>query len=253
MSRLQRIVLPLLGFAGLVVTWQVAASSVSPELSTMFPAPGEVAIALADLAASGALAQHVSASLVRFLVGYLLALAVAVPLGFVFGSAPRLWFAFDPLVQVLRPISPIAWFPLFSLWFGIGELPALVIIFMAAFYPALLATIAAVRSVDPVYLKVARNFGTSRLATQFGVVLPAALPGIASGARLAIGAAWIFLVAGEMLGVQTGLGFLIIDARNGLATEIVIACIVVIGVLGFILDRLVRICEARLIAAWKGV
>ena len=250
MSWAQRILLPMLVFAVLVVVWQAAAGTAPPEARALFPAPGDVWRAFGEIVASGMLLTHVSASLVRFLIGYSLALTAAVPLGFLLGSMPRAWTAFDPLIQVLRPISPIAWFPLFSLWFGIGELPAVVIIFMAAFYPALLATVGGVRAVDPVYLKVARNFGAGTLATQLGVVLPAALPAIATGARLAIGAAWIFLVAGEMLGVQTGLGFLIIDARNGLRTDLVIAAIIVIGVLGLVLDRLLRAAEAQVQRAW---
>lgn len=243
---------PLAVFVALVVVWHVAASSVPVEMRSLFPTPLAAAQALAEMVRTGALWTNAGASLLRFLVAYAAALGIAVPLGFLFGSVRSVWVAFDPLVQVLRPISPVAWFPLFSLWFGIGELPAFVIIFMAAFYPALLSTVAAVRSIDPVYVKVARNFGASRLTTLVGVVFPAALPAIAAGARLAIGSAWVFLVAGEMLGVQTGLGFQIVDARNGLRTDLVVASILLIGVMGLLLDRLVRIAEDQLRRAWGG-
>lgn len=252
MRRFERLLWPLVTFAALAVAWQVAAGSASPEFRSLFPTPGDVGRAFAELASAGTLLTHVGASLVRFAAGYVAALTVAIPLGFLFGSMRRLWGAFDPLVQVLRPISPIAWFPLFSLWFGIGEMPAFVIIFIAAFYPALLTTVAAVRRIDSAYLKVARNFRAGRTLTVLGVMLPAALPAIATGARLAIGAAWIFLVAGEMLGVQSGLGFLIIDSRNALRTDMVVAAIAIIGVLGLALDQLVRVAESSLARAWGG-
>ena len=149
-------------------------------------------------------------------------------------------------------MSPIAWFPLFTLWFGIGELPAVVIVFVAAFYPALLATVAAVRSVDPAFVKVARNFGESSLGTVLRVVVPAALPRMITGARIAMGSSWVFLVAGEMLGVRTGLGFLVVDARNALRTDLVLVAIVLIGLSGLGVDRLIGLIESFVKRRWGG-
>jgi len=130
-------------------------------------------------------------------------------------------------MQVLRPISPIAWFPLISLWFGIGNLPAIVIIFLAAFYPILLATVAAVRNVSPLYLKVATNFGASRRKILWDVIVPAAFPQI-----------------------TVGLGYLIIDSRNNLRTDLVLVGIVLIGLFGLIIDRLMGMGERWVKRQW---
>ena len=151
---------------------------------------------------------------------------------------------------MLRPISPVAWFPLAVLWLGIGNLPAIAIIFVAAFYPSLLATVSAVRRVDPAYLKVARNFGTPGAQLVFKVIVPAAFPQIAMGLRVAVGTAWVYLVAGEMLGARTGLGFLIIDARNFLRTDLILMAMALVGAIGFVIDRAVSFLELRLDARW---
>ncbi|MBE0476567.1 MAG: ABC transporter permease [Coriobacteriia bacterium] len=250
MRPLERILLPAAAFAALIGAWHAAAGAAAS--AVLFPGPRDVALGLAELAQTGRLAPYVAASLVRFASGYFAALALAVPLGLAFGMAARAWAAADPVVQVMRPISPIAWFPLFTLWFGIGEAPAVVIVFIAAFYPALLATVAAVRSVDPALLRVARNFGERRLARVWRVVLPAALPRIMTGARIAMGSSWVFLVAGEMLGVRSGLGFLVVDARNSLRTDLVLVAIVLIGLSGLLVDRAIGITEAAVRRRWAA-
>ena len=241
--------LPVLGIAFVLAVWQLVASS-GRYTDEQLPAPGAVARAALELWADGTLLSHVGASLSRFGIAYLAAVGAAVPLGLLFGLRPALWRAADPVVQLLRPISPVAWFPLSVLWLGIGNLPAIAIIFVAAFYPALLATVSAVRRVDPSYLRVARNFGTRDRQLVFKVVVPAAFPQIAMGLRIAIGAAWVYLVAGEMLGARTGLGFLIMDARNFLRTDLILLSMILIGVLGFIIDRSVAAAERRLDRVW---
>lgn len=147
----------------------------------------------------------------------------------------------DPIVQVLRPVSPIAWAPFIVLWFGIGDIPAIVVIFIAAFFPVLLTTVSAVRKVEPIYLKVARNFEIKGVALLWKIIFPAAFPVIANGLHIAVGTAWIFLVSGEMIGTQSGLGYLIVDARNSMRLDLVIAGIITIGFTGLLLDKLVRI------------
>ena len=154
-------------------------------------------------------------------------------------------------MQVLRPISPVAWLPFIVLFFGIGEAPAIVIIFLAAFFPVLLATIAAVQKLDPIYLKVAQNFGIGTPAIFTKIILPAIFPQIATGLHLALGTAWVFLVAGEMVGAQSGLGFLIIDARNNLRADLLMAAIIAIGLLGLLLDSAMSLAERRLCRAWS--
>jgi NitT/TauT family transport system permease protein len=194
--------------------------------------------------------RHIGVSLLRFAGGYGLALLAALPLGLLLGWWSRGLTALDPLIQVIRPISPIAWFPLAVLWFGVGNAPAVFIITLSAFFPILLATISGVRAVPSGYLRIAANLGAPRLLVARSVVLPAAFPTIVVGLRIALGTAWIHLVAGEMLGAQSGLGFLIVDARNFLRTDLIIAGMLVIGILGLALDRLVGLAEWRLRLAW---
>lgn len=234
---------------GVLTVWQTICSlQLYPE--SLLPSPLAVVEGLRELLREGNLWNYVLVSLLRFATGYLAAALVALPLGFLFGRCQLLWRAVDPLVQVLRPISPIAWFPLISLWFGIGNLPAIVIIFIAAFYPILLSTVAAVRAVPPLYFKVAANFGASRGTVLRDVIIPAAFPQITSGLHIAIGSAWIFLVAGEMLGVRSGLGYLIIDSRNNLRTDLVIVGILLIGVSGLVIDRLMGLAERHVKRQW---
>lgn len=244
-----RRLLPFAGIALLLVVWHLLAAS-GLYTADQLPGPLDALRASRETWSEGTLLPHVLASLARFAVAYGVAAGVAVPLGLLLGLRPTLWKAVDPLIQVLRPISPVAWFPLAVLWLGIGNLPAIAIIFVAAFYPTLLATVSAVRRVDPVYLKVARNFGTPAGQLVFKVIVPAAFPQIAMGLRVAVGTAWVYLVAGEMLGARTGLGFLIIDARNFLRTDLILMAMALVGAIGFAIDRTVSFLERRLDARW---
>lgn len=242
----------ILVIAGVIIVWQLLAwSGMYPVY--LFPPPLQVAQSLREGILSGQLLMHISASLLRFFTGYFLAALVAIPCGLFLGWYRKIGAAVDPLIQLLRPISPIAWFPLIALWFGIGELPAIIIIFIAAFFPLLLASQAAVKQVDPLYLKVARNFGSNQQDILLKVVIPASFPHIAMGLHLALGSAWVFLVAGEMLGVRSGLGFLIVDARNSLRTELVLAGILTIGTLGLLLDRTIWWVERYIRRRWGQV
>ena len=236
-------------FLLVLLGWQAVVSlGLYPE--HLFPSPAAVTTGFRELLSSGELWEYSWVSLLRFAAGYGLAAALALPLGLLFGRWSLLWRAIDPLVQVLRPVSPIAWFPLISLWFGIGNLPAVVIIFLAAFYPILLSTVAAVRSVPETYLRVARNYGATPARTLREVIVPAAFPQIAVGLHIAIGSAWIFLVAGEMLGVRSGLGYLIIDSRNNLRTDLVLVGIALIGLSGLAIDRAVGLTERYIKRHW---
>ena len=249
LRRAARAAVPLTGVAVLGAAWQLAAAS-GRWSADQLPGPRAVLAAARELWRDGALLVHVEASLSRFALAYAMAVAAALPLGLLLGLRPGWWRGVDPLVQVLRPISPVAWFPLAVLWLGIGNLPAVAVIFVAAFYPVLLATVGAVRRVDPLYLLVARNFGTSERCLVTKVIVPAAFPQIAMGLRLAVGTAWVYLVAGEMLGARTGLGFLVVDARNFLRTDLLLVAMIVVGVLGFAIDRAVAAGERWVDARW---
>ncbi len=216
----------------------------------LFPSPYRTWIGFYELVADGTLEQDIIASLIRFAIGYITAAIAGMVLGLLLGWYRHTWAYLNPIVQVLRPISPVAWLPFIVLFFGIGEMPALVIIFIAAFFPVLLATVAAVADIDPVYLKVARNFGIGQPSILTKIVFPAIFPRIATGLHLALGTAWIFLVTGEMVGAQSGLGFLIIDARNNLRADLLMAAIITIGVLGLCLDSGVRLIETAINRRW---
>lgn len=235
----------------LLTVWQLA-TLFGGHQAALFPPPLKVGEALVAVILDGSIFTHIQISLFRFFSGYLIAVVVAITLGLIIGQLPFVWKIVDPIVQILRPVSPIAWSPFIVLWFGIGSMPAIVIIFIAAFFPVLLSTVSAVKKVDKTYLQIAANFEMNQVDTLRKIILPASFPMIANGLHMALGAAWIFLVAGEMVGAQSGLGFLIIDARNSLSLDIVMACIVIIGVLGLILDKGIHAFEGWVNRIWGG-
>lgn len=252
MGRLRRLTDTMIGLALLLAAWQGLVLTGKYDRA-LLPSPMMVLEGMGQFVGDGTLLTHISVSLYRFLAGYLSAVAVAVVLGLVCGWFHRLWSIIDPIVQVLRPVSPIAWFPFIVLWFGIGDVPAIVIIFIAAFFPVLLSTVAGVSKVDPVYLKVAKNFGMKQHQILTKIVFPAAFPYIAQGLHLALGSAWVFLVAGEMVGAQSGLGFMIIDARNNIRLDLVLAGVIFIGLAGLLLDKLIRWLEGWVGKRWGMV
>jgi len=246
MTRTERAFLSLAGLLALLTLWQ-AVSWAGFFPAGLLPSPLTVAAAIGELWVRGVLLGHIADSLYRFFAGYALAVLLGVPLGLLAGWSRRLEAVVEPLLQLVRPISPIAWMPLAILWFGIGNRPTVFIIFLAAFFPVTLSAIAAVRSVDPLLLRVAQNFGATPGQILVQVVAPAAFPYLAAGLHMALGAAWVFLVAGEMVGVRSGLGFLIVDGRNQVRYDLVMASMVIIGALGLAIDRLMRAAETRLL------
>ncbi|BDG47739.1 ABC transporter permease [Parageobacillus sp. KH3-4] len=239
----------IIGFSILIAIWQTVIMIGNYE-EALFPSPLKVGKGIWLLITNGTLLVHLKVSFIRFLIGYLSAVIIAVILGLILGRLAKLWNIIDPIVQVLRPISPIAWSPFIVLWFGIGDIPAIVIIFIAAFFPVLLSTVSAVKKVDRTYLKVAENFEIKQPHLMTKIIFPAAFPFIANGLHIAIGTAWIFLVAGEMVGAQSGLGYLIVDARNSLRLDLVLAGIIFIGILGLILDKAIQLFERWVEKQW---
>ncbi|MBK8100476.1 MAG: ABC transporter permease [Planctomycetes bacterium] len=212
--------------------------------SDLFPKPVDVLAGLVELASKGLLLKYIVASLFRVSVGFTLAVLVGVPLGLVCGWFPPLFLALNPLIQVLRPISPIAWIPVAILWFGVDDRAPIFLIFLASVFPITVSSMAAVQNIQPVYIRAARNFGLSRLELFRRVILPATLPQILTAVRIALGIAWLVVVAAEMIAVNSGLGFLIIDARNaGKRYDLVVAGMLMIGLIGLGLDQLVRRLE----------
>jgi len=243
----RRLLAPL-GVVGVVLAvWWMAAGG-----SVIFPTPPQVFTALVELTREGTLPKNVVASLYRVTLGYGLAVLLAVPLGSLMGWYPGIFRAMNPLIQLLRPISPIAWIPVSILWFGVGDASPTFLIFLASFFPIVVATTSGVHLVEQQYIRAARNFGYSGPRLFRKVILPAALPSIITGMRVALGVAWLVVVAAEMVAINSGLGFMIIDARNaGTRYDLVVAGMVIIGVIGFGLDILMRRLEHLDEVRWR--
>jgi NitT/TauT family transport system permease protein len=240
-ARYNSILLPLLVAAVFVSSWHAIVVASGTDI---FPKPTQVLSGMAELIRKGVLIKYIVASLFRVSAGFLLALLIGVPFGLLLGWFSNAFSAFNPIIQVLRPISPIAWIPVAILWFGVSDLAPIFLIFLASLFPIVTASMAAVQNIQLVYLRSARNFGVKGLALFRKVIFPAALPQIITGIRIALGVAWLVVVAAEMIAVNSGLGYLIIDARNaGMRYDLVVAGMALIGLIGLILDLLIRRLE----------
>jgi NitT/TauT family transport system permease protein len=227
----------LIGPALLVAIWAiVAALHVFPE--SLFPRPTEVARGLVAELRAGRLVNDTIASLFRVSTGFLLSVIVGVPLGLAIGHSVRARQALLPTVNFFRSLSPLAWIPFAILWLGIGDPPAIFLIFMAAVFPVVLSTSAAVANIPSVYFRVARDLGLRGTALLHQVTLPAIAPQVITGLRVTAGLSWLVVVAAEMIAGTDGLGFAVWDARNGLRIDLLAATMVVIGCIGVALDRL---------------
>jgi NitT/TauT family transport system permease protein len=232
---------PIIFIAVLLVAWQVA---VSRHPMYILPGPWGVVGGMADLVRHGFLFKYVVASLFRVTWGFSLAALLAIPLGLTIGWYRRAQMALNPLVQVFRPISPLAWIPLAILWFGVGDAPSIFLIFLGCFFPLLLTSINAVRNIPSVYINAGRNFGLRPAQLVYRVLYPAVIPQLLVGLRITLGVAWLVVVAAEMIAVDSGLGFLIVDARNaGNRYDLVVAGMVIIGLIGLLLDTAMRSLE----------
>ena len=246
--RAERIVLPLVTAGVIVALWDVAVRTTHTKV---FPPPGDVFKALVTLAERKTLWTYSLDSLLRVLSGYSLAVALAIPIGLMIGWMPKLGSAVNPLIQLLRPISPIAWMPLAVIWFGVSNAAPVFLIFLASFFPIVVASANAVREIPAVFMQAGRNFGLSRPQQLRRIVFPAVLPRIVVGLRIAFGVAWLVLVAAEMIAVDSGLGYMIIDARNaGKRYDLVIGGMLIIGFLGLLMDTLFRGAEKLPALRW---
>jgi ABC-type nitrate/sulfonate/bicarbonate transport system permease component len=235
----------------LVVLWQLITMAIGNHV--ILPQPWTVAVDLWKLLLGGEVFSNAAISVARLVVSFLLAGAIAIPLGLLMGLSPLANDLIDPVVELLRPISGIAWIPLALFIFGVGnELPIFIITYVAVF-PFLLNTIAGVRTADRTLIRAARTMGLSQGAIIRQVVVPGALPHILTGARIAGGAVWMALVAAELIGAPSGLGFAIEWYRQLLMTPKVIAFILVISVLGYLTDRTLRWLQQRLTPWAAGI
>lgn len=236
----------------LIVAWQLATGG---KAFSLIPPPSKVILTCWDYAFGGiyndtysrALWANAEASIVRVFGGFALAMIVAIPLGLILGRSKLASALIDPTLQFLRPIPVTAWLPLTMILFGIGPPATIALIVLGTFFPMLLNTVDGVRLVEPRLIEAAEMLGTPRAAIFPQVILPAASPSIFTGIRIGLGLAWVLLVVGEMTGVPVGLGASIMDARQLSRTDLVIAGMVAIGILGFVSDRIVMLIGRRVL------
>jgi NitT/TauT family transport system permease protein len=251
--RLKPIAFALIVPALLLMGWHAA---VAAGMTRLIPSPAEVAEYMVDFAIGGiwddafsaTLHIHLLASAQRVYGGFLLAALVAVPLGLLIGRVALVRDLLDPFLQLMRPIPVTAWLPLSMILFGLGPRSAFFLVFLGAFYPILLNTIFGVKNVEPRLFEAAAMLGCRGNRQFFRVVLPAALPSIFTGLRLGLGLAWFVIVVGEMTGVPQGLGAVIMDGRTLSRTELVICGMIIIGIAGFLSDRVVVMAMNRLLS-----
>ena len=244
----ERILWPALTAVLVLVVWHFA---VRWTKTSVFPSPLSVATGFGELARRGVLFRYAADSLFRVASGYGLALALGIPTGLLLGWSPTGARAVNPVIQLLRPISPLAWIPVSIVLFGISNFATIFLIFLASFFPIVVATMNGVRGIPAMYLLAGRNFDLSPVERLWRVMLPAALPQVLTGLRIALGIAWLVVVAAEMIAVDSGLGYLVIDSRNaGKRYDLVVAAMLLIGVIGVGLNVLMRRVERLPSVRW---
>ena len=252
-QRLLRILFVLPNFILLIVLlalWQFASKvwipSIDPYMAVLMPAPSTIAVTAAGMIVSGELFYHLMASLKREAVAFLFA-ASAIPLGIAMGWWRLAYNQVNPIMEILRPIPPLAWIPLSILWFGIGDEQNEFIIFLGIFFPILINTIVGVKNIDPLLIRAARSLGAPERRLLVRIVFIGALPQIITGVRIGLGVGWMALVAAELVGASSGLGFIINDARSMLRTDTIIVGMLTIGIVGLLIDSAILALGRRLL------
>jgi len=254
---------------GLLIVWELVSryQMLSPQA---LPAPSQVFLKWIEYARphepfdaeqtnyiawlfSGELPQDLWATFFRVLIGFLIGAGLALPLGLFMGNFEQIYQLFNPLIQILRPIPPIAYVPLSILWFGLGNPPAFFLISLGAFFPVLMNTISGVRNVDAIYIRAALNLGASRMTLFRRVIVPSAMPHILTGLRVGIGVAFICVIVAEMIAVNNGLGYRILEAREFFWTDKIIAGMVTIGLLGLAIDTVMSRVNNYLLRWHRGM
>ena len=249
-SKLSRVVLPLIGLVAVLLVWTALSQTVAPDI----PSPARTwqesrRYVLEPFFKDGELNQGIARlafySLVRVGKGFALALLIGTPIGFMLGLSRTFHETFDPIIQFLRPISPLAWLPLGLVIFRQSEPAAIFTIALCAMWPTVITTAVGVRSISPDYLNVGRVLKLSRLKMLTKIVVPATLPYVFTGYRLSLGLAWLVIVASEMLTGTPGVGGFLWQEYNSLVYSHIILSVITIGAIGFLLDRLMGVVEAR--------
>jgi NitT/TauT family transport system permease protein len=249
MDRIKETLPSLAVIAALIAVWWV---SVIGTGSVIFPTPWGVLSGAFELLKDGTLWRHIGASLLRVGTGFGLAVCVAVPLGLWMGWVRGAYRTLNPIFQILRPISPIAWIPIAILWFGVGNASPIYLIFISSVFPMIVQTTVGVHTIEKRYLRAAENFGVSRATLFKQVVIPAVLPQVLVGMRIGLGVAWLVVVAAEMIALRSGLGYMIMDSRNaGNRYDLVVAGMAIIGLIGLSLDGIMRMLEKIRWVRWR--
>lgn len=231
------VLLPLAVSVGMVLLWlAVWASGVFHE--SAFPSPLAVLRGFGEELKNGRLINDLITSLFRVSCGFVLATALGIPTGLWLGQKLAARLALLPIINFFRNLSPLAWMPFAILWFGVGDASAIFLIFLSAVFPVILATMAAVANIPTVYFRVAQNYGINGLENLTNVTLPAILPQVITTLRVTAGLAWLVVVAAEMIAGRDGLGFAVMDSRNGLRSDLLVVQMIVIGSIGVVIDRL---------------
>ena len=247
-GRFEKYLWPLAAFSVMGCVWFFLVKWTGSEI---FPSPLDVEKGLAELVRKGVLWSYIGDSLRRVAIGFLGATVLGVPLGLTLGWYPSAAQVVNPVIQILRPISPIAWIPVAIVLFGVGDVAAVYLIFLGAFFPIVVASMNGVRNVPSMFRRAGRNFGLNPAELMAKVVFPASLPQIMIGLRIALGIAWLVVVAAEMIAVDSGLGYLVIDARNsGKRYDLVVAAMLMIGLIGLALDLAFRQLETVKAVRW---
>lgn len=249
MIKIEKILPPLILISLLIGFWWFVVTKTE---SVIFPTPWQVVTGTMELIDDGTLWDHIGSSLMRVGTGFLLAVLIAIPLGLWMGRVDGVYATLNPVFQIMRPISPIAWIPLAILWFGVGNASPIFLIFIASVFPLIVQTAAGVHTIEPRYLSAAENFGVPRYKLYKQVIIPAVLPDLIVGMRISLGVAWLVVVAAEMIALRSGLGYMIMDSRNaGNRYDLVIAGMIIIGVIGLLLDGLMRLMEKHKSVRWR--
>ena len=236
-NTVRALLLPALVAAIFIVVWTVVWRAGVFHRSA-FPSPLAVVRGFCVEIATGRLLSDSVTSLFRVTCGFLLAVALGIPAGVWMGQKLSARLAFLPMTNFFRNLSPLAWMPFAILWFGVGDAAAMFLIFLSVFFPVVLATMAAVGTIPLVYFHVAQNYGLRRFEKLTRVTLPAIMPQVITTLRVTAGVAWLVDVAAEMIAGRDGLGFAVMDARNGLRTDLLVVEMIVIGIIGVLIDRL---------------
>lgn len=234
----------------LLASWYVFADVMQVASPIVIPPITSVAKAFWLLLMDGELAAHVGASLSRVAIGFSIGASIGIALGVLMGLSRTASDYMEGIVNLLRPIPPLAWIPIAILWFGIGNKSSVFVVAYASFFPVLLNTITGVKGVDRILVRAAQSLGASRMYVVRHVILPASLPSLITGIRLSLALSWSSIVAAELIASQSGLGYMIEYYRRLILTDNVIVGMVVIGIIGLALDTLLRMIEDRLVP-WR--